>query len=82
MHARIVQEKSWPEIEDQFTETFGNRSMGGLTSFYYRVRKDWGLESVSKGGGLQVLARDKEAVMWKARNFSTDLLVGIGYLVK
>lgn len=41
MFARIVQNKAWPEIEDAFTEIFDQRTKGGLTSVYYRIRKNW-----------------------------------------
>ena len=84
MYLRIIMDKSWPEIEDRFTRTFGQRSTqrskGGLTSVYYRIRKGWGLEEVLKTGS-ETLASDKLAVHRRARNFSTDFLASIGYLI-
>ena len=42
MFARILRGRSWPEIERDFARLFGHRisqrSKGGLTSVYYRVR--------------------------------------------
>lgn len=44
MFARILRGRSWPEIERDFARLFGQRisqrSKGGLTSVYYRVRLD------------------------------------------
>lgn len=45
MYSRIIRTRSWPDIEDDFTKTFplsaGQRSKGGLTSVYYRIRRSW-----------------------------------------
>ena len=83
MYMRIIMDKSWPEIEDRFTRTFGQRSTqrskGGLTSVYYRIRKGWGLEEVLKTGS-ETLASDKLAVHLRAGHFSADFLASIGYL--
>ncbi|KAK5135493.1 hypothetical protein LTR08_005128 [Meristemomyces frigidus] len=83
MYLRIIKDKSWPDIEDRFTQVFGQRSTqrskGGLTSVYYRIRKGWGLEEVLKTGS-ETLASDKLAVHRRAGNFSTDFLANIGYL--
>ena len=83
MYMRIIMDKSWPEIEDRFTRTFGQRSTqrskGGLTSVYYRIRKSWGLEEVLKTGS-ETLMSDKLAVHQRARNFEPTFLASIGYL--
>lgn len=79
MYARIMKDHSWPEIEDQFADIFGQRSKGGLTSVYYRVRKDWGLSEVLKSGPGS-FAADCREVERRARNFSAEFLAQIGYL--
>lgn len=55
------------------------RSKGGLTSVYYRIRRSWGLEEVLKGGP-ETFANDKRVIHHMARNFSEEFLVSIGYL--
>ncbi|KJX98154.1 hypothetical protein TI39_contig429g00021 [Zymoseptoria brevis] len=79
MYARIMRDLSWPEIEDRFADTFGQRSKGGLTSVYYRVRRDWGLAEVLKSGPGTFAAECREVEL-RARNFSKDFLVQIGYI--
>lgn len=81
--SRIVCDRSWPEIEDGFAHMFelrsAKRSKGGLTSVYYRIRKDWGLEDVLKTNPDTSL-RDRCAVHQRASNFSEAFLATIGYL--
>ncbi len=48
MFARLIQDKSWPIIEDDFARIFKQRTKGGLCSLYYRIRRSWGLEDVLK----------------------------------
>lgn len=79
MYARIMRDQSWPEIEDKFAETFGQRSKGGLTSVYYRARRDWGLAEVLKSGP-GTFSADCREVELRARNFSNAFLIQIGYL--
>ncbi|KAK4502435.1 hypothetical protein PRZ48_005860 [Zasmidium cellare] len=79
MYARVVKDQTWPEIEDQFNIIFGTRTKGGLTSVYYRVRKDWGLMEVLKSGPDSFAADCKE-VERRAKNFSAEFLAQIGYL--
>lgn len=79
MYARIMRDQSWPEIEDKFAETFGQRSKGGLTSVYYRARRDWGLAEVLKSGP-GTFSADCREVELRARNFSKAFLIQIGYL--
>ena len=78
MYARIKCERPWPEIEDRFAAVFGQRSKGGLTSVYYRIRKSWGLEEVMKSSHTCKL--DKDAVDRRASHFSREFLTNIGYL--
>lgn len=80
MYTRIVRDLSWPEIEDEFERFFGSRSKGGLTSVYYRVRRDWGLLEVLKSGANSYAADCKE-VERRAMNFSAEFLGQIGYLL-
>lgn len=48
MYQHIIGELSWPDIKVKFVDHFDVRSEDGLTSVYYRVRKDWGMEEVLK----------------------------------
>ena len=79
MFARIVQDKCWLDIENDFAAIFGDRTRGGLTSVYYRIRKSWGLDEVLKSGKSSYEA-EKRVVDRRAENFSRDFLLSIGYL--
>lgn len=83
MYLRILKLDSWPDIEDKFAGLFGEdsgaRSRGGLTSVYYRIRRNWGLEEVLKTG-TDSPPRDTHEVEVRARHFSADFLTRIGYL--
>ena len=79
MFARIVQDKRWVDIEDDFSAVFGQRTKGGLTSVYYRIRKQWGLEEVLKRDATCHEA-ERGLVEQRAVNFSRDFLITIGYL--
>ncbi|RMZ20219.1 hypothetical protein D0859_15786 [Hortaea werneckii] len=78
MYARIIRGRSWPEIEQDFARLFGprvsQRSKGGLTSVYYRVRKDWGLEDVLQTDTTST-SHDRQVVDLRARRFSWDFLM-------
>ena len=77
MYQRIVRELSWPDIEDRFARHFNIRSRGGLTSVYYRVRKDLGMQEVLK---TQVgSSSDRVMVEARANHFSGDVLEMLGY---
>lgn len=78
-YARVMRDCSWPEIEDQFAAVFGTRSKGGLTSVYYRVRRDWGLAEVLKSSPGSFAADCKE-IDRRALNFSREFLAQIGFL--
>jgi hypothetical protein len=77
MYNRIIKELSWPEIEDKFEARFDSRSGNGLTSVYYRVRKDWGMGKVleTKAGSSSDLTK----VEARATYFSKDFLGKLGY---
>ncbi|KAF2215244.1 hypothetical protein CERZMDRAFT_94658 [Cercospora zeae-maydis SCOH1-5] len=79
MYARIIRDNTWPEIEDRFEKLFGTRTKGGLTSVYYRVRREWGLMEVLKSGPGSYAADCRE-VEKRATNFSREFLSQIGYL--
>ena len=77
MYQRIVRELSWPDIENRFARHFNIRSGDGLTSVYYRVRKDWGMQEVLK---TQVgSSSDRVIVEARANHFSGDVLEMLGY---
>lgn len=79
MYARIIRDNTWPEIEDRFDKLFGTRTKGGLTSVYYRIRREWGLMEVLKSGPGSYAADCRE-VEQRAMNFSREFLSQIGYL--
>ena len=79
MYARIIRDNTWPEIEDRFEKLFGTRTKGGLTSVYYRIRREWGLMEVLKSGPGSYAADCRE-VEQRAMNFSREFLSQIGYL--
>lgn len=77
MYNRIIKELSWPEIEDKFEDRFDSRSGNGLTSVYYRGRKDWGMGKVlkTKAGS----SSDRIKLEARATYFSKDFLEKLGY---
>ncbi|KAF2766081.1 hypothetical protein EJ03DRAFT_338641 [Teratosphaeria nubilosa] len=83
MYMRIILNKPWSAIEDAYTEMFGpdrtgGRSKGGLTSVYYRIRRNWGLEEVLQTSP-NAMNGDRQMIEFRARNFSEDFLSSIGY---
>lgn len=83
MFARITKGQSWPAIEYDFARLFNqqvsHRSKGGLTSVYYRLRKEWALEEVLQTN-VDSPIHDQEVVDRRATHFSHDFLTIIGYL--
>jgi len=77
MYQRIIGELSWPDIKEKFVDHFDVRSGDGLTSVYYRVRKDWGMKEVlkTKSGS----SSDRAIVEARANHFSRDFLEMLGY---
>lgn len=78
MFHRIVRGLSWPVIEDIFMESFSLRTRDGLTSVYYRIRKEWGMEEVSRNKFGP--ASDRKMVADKARHFSKAFLQSLGHV--
>lgn len=82
MYARIILGRAWPDIENDFCRIFNERgterTKGGLTSVYYRIRESWHLKKVL-ANGPQSFAEDKIAVEKMARGFQPEFLVRIGY---
>jgi hypothetical protein len=78
MYCRVVQELSWPEIEDKFADFFHLRTKDGLTSVYYRIRKDWDLKEVLKTSPSS--KDDRETVKEKAGYFQEEFLGKIRYV--
>ena len=77
MYQRIIGGLSWPEIEDKFASFFDIRTRDGLTSVYYRLRKDWGMEEVLKANCHA--ANDVGKVEERAAHFQKDFLEKLGY---
>jgi hypothetical protein len=77
MYHRIIRELSWPEIEDKFVSHFDVRSGDGLTSVYYRTRKNWGMQEVSKTQSASF--SDRTIVEARANHFSRYFLEKLGY---
>jgi hypothetical protein len=80
MYRRIINELSWPEIEVKFASFFKLRSRDGLTSVYYRIRKDWGMKEVLKSQSHSV--DDRKKVKERAAHFSRDFLADVGFFDK
>jgi hypothetical protein len=78
MYYRIAQNQSWPEIEDRFAQLFKMRSKDGLTSVYYRTRKEWGMKDVLKTGSDCSLS-DYYKIKEKANSISYDFLRKLEY---
>jgi hypothetical protein len=77
MYQRIIREFSWSDIEDKFVHHLNVRSGDGLTSIYYRVLKDWGMQEVlnTQAGS----SSDRAIVDGKTNRFSRDFLKMLGY---
>jgi hypothetical protein len=78
MYYRIIRGLSWPVIEDKFADFFDLRTRDGLTSVYYRLRKDWGMEKVLKADSST--AGDRGKVKKRSCLFEREFLVKLGYL--
>ena len=77
MYQRIIGELPWSEIEDRFANFFNFRTRDGLTSVYYRLRKDWGMEEVLKAD--RHAANDVGKVVERAAHPQKDFLERLGY---
>ena len=79
MYNRIIRGLPWAEIEENFSKFFGLRTQNGLYSVYYRTRKIWKMKDI-KSTDVRASRRDKSTVIRMAANFSTELLMEVGYL--
>lgn len=77
MYYRIVGELSWQSIEGMFAGFFSLRTRDGLTSVYYRTRKEWGMEEVLENKFCP--ASDREKVEDEDGRFSRAFLQDLGY---
>jgi hypothetical protein len=77
MYHRIIRKLSWPQIEAKFAASFNIRTKDGLTSVYYRLRKDWDMKEVLKSDCHA--ANDVGKVVEKAALFQDDFLKRLGY---
>lgn len=78
MYFRVLEELSWPEIEDKFGLAFNLRFRSGLSRAYPNIRKRWGMDDSvdtrSHTGGA-----DRDKVESHAAHFSREFLENIGY---
>jgi hypothetical protein len=79
MYNRIIRGLPWAEIEESFSKFFGLRTQNGLYSVYYRTRKIWKMKDI-QSTDVRASRRDKSTVIRMAANFSTELLMEVGYL--
>jgi hypothetical protein len=82
MYFRIVQGYQWTAIKNYFERYFDRdgqhavRTEEGLTSVYYRVRNEWGLQPVQSGPASDY---DRSVVHSRAQLHSPEFLSEIGY---
>jgi hypothetical protein len=57
MHARVIGNLSWQDISSIFQHIFVKKdtrhTVSYLRSIYYRTRRDWGMDYVTRGGPMQ-----------------------------
>jgi hypothetical protein len=57
MHARVIGNISWQNISTMFKNLFGGKdakhTISSLRSVYYRTRRDWGMDGVTRSGLMQ-----------------------------
>jgi hypothetical protein len=78
MYSRVIKGLPWPKIEKSFSTLFGLRMQDGLTSVYYRIRRNWKMKDVKKTD-LKAVSSDKNVVKRRATHFSTEFLTEVGY---
>ncbi|KAI6914225.1 hypothetical protein KC318_g701 [Hortaea werneckii] len=78
----IIKHKSWAQIGEEYAVCFragtSPRSKEGLTSVYYRVRKEWGLSHVNEAV-VETSILDRWMVHSTAYNFDAHFLDHMGY---
>ncbi|KAI6789072.1 hypothetical protein KC361_g8706 [Hortaea werneckii] len=81
-YMRIIKHKSWAQIGEEYAVCFREgtspRSKEGLTSVYYRVRKEWGLSNVNEAV-VETSILDRWMVHSMAYNFDAHFLDHMGY---
>lgn len=84
MYYRIVNHLAWKDIENEFANIFGLRTKDGLTSVYYRIRREWGLgmaRGLAVDTGSGDTAPDEMKVAEMATRFSPDFRGNLGYSI-
>jgi hypothetical protein len=79
MYNRIIKGLPWAKIEEDFSKFFDLRTQNGLYSVYYRTRKIWKMKDI-KSTDVRASMKEKSMVIRMAANFSTQLLMDVGYL--
>lgn len=79
MHARVLEKASWTDISRIFEIVFGSRNthdtIAGLRSIYYRTRREWGMDYVTRSGSAEV-ERDEWIVKAKLREHAETMTSG------
>lgn len=75
MHSRVIGGVSWQDISRTFEIIFGKRNtkhmMSSLRSIYYRTRREWGMDYVTRSGPIQCLS-DERVVSVKLREYAGE----------
>jgi hypothetical protein len=73
MHARVIGGEDWQNISETFGIIFGKRNTkhmkSGLRGIYYRTRKEWGMDYVTRSGPSECRS-DKMVVSVKLRKYA------------
>lgn len=77
MYCRLIKDMSWERIEPDFKAAYSSRTVDGLTSVYYRIRRDWSMGKVKEDS----TSRDKDiaVVRRRASGYSKEFLSSIGF---
>lgn len=75
MHSRVIGGVSWQDISKTFEIIFGKRNtkhmMSGLRSIYYRTRREWGMDYVTRSGPSECRS-DQMVVSAKLREYAGE----------
>jgi hypothetical protein len=75
MHARVIGGVSWQDISKTFEIRFGKRNtkhmISGLRSIYYRTRREWGMDYVTRSGPSECRS-DQMVVSVKLREYAGE----------
>lgn len=75
MYHRVIKEESWDDLEKIFENFFSPRTKDALSSAYYRIREEWGMEPVLSSNSESDMLKVEE----KAKMVPPDFLQRIGY---